>query len=196
MAAVLMMATFLPSLRAAVQPADCPGESKGGASFQIVTESGSPVVGAQLSFTADNWDSTLIQWSSPGGMVDVECVVAGEGYDVTIYGRDTAVLQVSADASPHPLLRRVILPQLRGPSIRVMHEGSPVPRARLRITGADGSVQDCTSDRDGFVRAHVSSKGDTEIDVTLAGFFPQHARFSEELMTRAIVFDLSMTPVR
>jgi hypothetical protein len=81
---MILMALSVCVSAFAHQASDCPEAAAAKAIFEVVDDTGRTVPGATVLFTANNWDSTLSQISDSSGRVNVVCVPAGDGYDVTV----------------------------------------------------------------------------------------------------------------
>jgi|GEM_PF-4457125 len=187
---ILLLATF------AGHASDCPREASANAVFLVVDENGRALPSATVLFTASNWDSTLVQSSDSAGRVEVLCVPAGDGYDVTVMHSGYAITHVSATASEDSKPVRIPLRRLAGRYVRVTHNGWPIPGATVMITSSGSTIQKLETDHDGFARfAELSGSGDAVFEISLAGFFTQRASIGREYKNGPLLFDLSVVPV-
>jgi hypothetical protein len=161
-----------------------------------VDESGRPIDGANLLFTASNWDSTLSQLSDAGGSVDVTCVPAGQGYDVTILSSGKETTHVTVDASERPERVRVVMRHREGRYVRVTHGGAPIPGVIVTITDSGGELREFRTVDDGVAQyPELTGDGEAVFEVALAGFVSQRARLSRDRKNGPLVFELSILPV-
>jgi len=85
---LLLILLLLPGCTAAskyVPVADpgCPGPANAAVSV-TVTSDGEVISGAEIRYTAENWDSTIIQLTDASGETVVQCVMPGDGYDLQV----------------------------------------------------------------------------------------------------------------
>jgi hypothetical protein len=184
-----------PQVLARTDP-DCPDGASASALFQILDEFGRPVDGANLLFTAANWDSTLSQLSDASGSVDLTCVPAGQGYDVTVLSSGKETTHVTVDASERPRRVRIIMRHREGRYVRVTLSGAPIPGVIVTITDSDGKPQKFQTDHDGVAR-HPPLTGDREaiFEVALGGFVSQRAHLPHDRKNGPVLFEMSLIPV-
>jgi len=182
----------------AAAKADCPAAAPASAAFAVRNEKGEPLQGANLLFTARNWDSTLSQLSDDEGHVTVYCVPAGKEYDVTIShkGYRTAHLAVEAGKNePHYVVSLASLPPSPGRYVLVRSGEVEVPGVTVRIVNFDGSVQELQTGVDGkALFAPLAGNGDASFEISLSGFTTRQAQISANLKNGPIVFVISPLP--
>jgi hypothetical protein len=177
--------------------AGCPVGASAKAMFEIVDEQGRPMRDVSLILTASNWDSTLGMVSDSGGRVEILCLPAGDGYDVTVLNPGGGITHVSADASEEPRLLRIVVGHpAEGRYIRVTHRGSAIPGLSVKITDGGRPPQTVTTDQDGVARyPELTGSGEAVVDIFLAGFRREHARIDREHKNGPMLFDLTLLPV-
>jgi hypothetical protein len=175
---------------------DCTKGASASALFQILDEFGRPIEGANLRFTAGNRDSTLSQLSGAGGAVDVRCVPAGQGYDVTVLSSGKETTHVTVDASETPQRVRVVMRQREGRYVRVTHGGEPIPGVIVTITDSGGDRRTFRTEHDGVaLYPELTGDGEAVFEVTLQGFVSQRAQLARDRKNGPLLFDLTILPV-
>jgi hypothetical protein len=191
----ILAIVFMPQLaRASVS--DCPSQAAGNSRFRIVNEAGEPIPGATLRFTAENWDSVIIQVSDESGSATIFCVPVAEGYELTVMKDGYAVLCVTATATLDSFVAPVPLLPMVGRNVLVTHRGDAIQGVVVRIRDSNGTVQEVETDASGAATfARLTDEGEALFEVVLAGFVTQRVRTSPPFKNSPVLFDLQIEPV-
>jgi hypothetical protein len=186
---------LMPQLSLATVP-DCPSQAAGNSRFRIVDEAGDAVRDATVGFTAENWDSVIIQVSDESGSVSVLCVPVGEGYDFTVMKNGYAASHVTATATTGFFVTPVRLVRMVGRKALVTHRGYAIQGVVVRIHDSTGDLQEVQTDASGAATfAHLSDEGEAVFEVVLAGFVTQRVRIPAPFKNTPVLIDLQIEPV-